>query len=89
MTIPLITEDICLAVGNELSRKGIEHLVEGLEDIILKQPNLCAVINGLSTQTIDLYGILAGESMMRIFVLLYKIIETQFEVNELEEQGKL
>ncbi|MEE9548701.1 MAG: hypothetical protein V3V68_05035 [Nitrosomonadaceae bacterium] len=54
-----------------------------------EQPYLTTTLTGFLTQFIEIHGTLASEHLLRILVMQYKMLEAQFEVNELEEQGKL
>ena len=84
MKIPVVSDAVCLAVSNEIIRKGIPYLVEGLEHIEKTQPILYRAM-GLCIQNVTpIHGQLASETMMRLMVIQYKMIETQFEVDDLE-----
>jgi len=89
MKVPKVNKDICLAVSRELIRKGTPYLADGIEAITKEQPHLMAAMSVYTNEFVKTHGIFAAESFLRILVLQYKMIKTQFEVNELEEQGKL
>lgn len=84
MKIPEVTEAVCIAVSNEVKRRGVEHLVAGMEHLREEQPVLTLAIGTYIDQFILAHGKYAAESMIRVLVLQYKMIEAQFEVNDLE-----
>lgn len=84
-----VTEDVCFAVLAELERKGISYLVEGFDILAKEQPALTVTLTAYLGRFVETHGKLAGESMLRLLVVQYKLLKAQFEVNELEEQGKL
>ncbi len=85
MKMPQITEAICIAVNDELKRKGIKYLAEELDDFEIEQPFLFVTMVGAINHCVEKHGTLVGESVGRSFILMYKLIKTQIEVNELEE----
>ncbi|KKL53799.1 hypothetical protein LCGC14_2271820 [marine sediment metagenome] len=89
MTIPIVTEDVCIALNDELVRKGATHLHTSLNGIMQKQPVLTMAIGIFVDKFTEIHGKLAAESMVRFLVFQYKLIENQFEVNDLEEQATL
>ena len=89
MSIPAITEAVCLAVVDEVKRRGVLHLAEGLDCIQKTQPALVKTLGTFIDKVIEVHGTLAAESLTRLLVLQYKIIETQIVVNELEEEEEL
>lgn len=89
MKVPFVTEAVCLAVTDELVRVGEPYLTKAIEALSIEQPHLITTLNCFVNKFVHIHGILAAESLFRLLILQYKLIETQFDVNDLEEQAKL
>ena len=86
MDMPVVTEAVVVAVRDEVVRNNTPYLVTSLEDYAKEQPILTAAMDIYIRKSIELHGKLAGESLLRVLVMQYKMLKVQFEVNDLEEQ---
>ncbi|KKK99126.1 hypothetical protein LCGC14_2635870 [marine sediment metagenome] len=86
MKIPIVTEAVVVAVSDEVVRNDTKYLVTSLEDYAKEQPVLIAAMNIYVSRSIELHGELAGETLLRVLVMQYKMLKVQFEVNDLEGQ---
>ncbi len=87
MNMPVVTEAVVVAVRDEVVRNDTKYLVTSLEDYAKEQPVLIAVMDIYVSKATELHGKLAGESLLRVLVMQYKMLKVQFEVNDLEEQS--
>ena len=87
MKMPVVTEAVVVAVSDEVVRNNTKYLVTSLNDYAKEQPVLIAAMNIYVSKCIELHGKLAGESLLRVLVMQYKMLKVQFEVNDLEEQS--
>lgn len=89
MILPVVTKEICASVSNEIKRGGINYLTTAIDSLKEEQSCLFGMIGAILERYEATHGITAAEAMLRVLVIMYKLIEAQFDVNELEEQAKL
>ena len=83
--IPRISAEVCEVFDKELGEIGIEGLGIIFSAFENLQPDLMLQMAAGLTSIAKLHGTLAAEAACRLAVIVYRLIEIQLEVNDLEK----
>ncbi len=83
--IPLITKEVCSTLNIELQKEGLGCLTQTIENLESLQPHLFQELSQGSVVITAMHGIAAGEASLRLALVVYKLVESQLDVNQLEE----
>lgn len=87
--IPKISEEVCRSVMECTEREGMGNLRTLVGEWPKTQPILTVCLHSMVKVIAEEHGRVTGEMALRACLTLYKIIDTQMEVNDLNERAEL
>jgi hypothetical protein len=83
--IPKIPQEVVNVFNRELRKEGPKYLSDVLKEVEKEQPNLFWELKQAAKVLVKKYGENASEGALRLAMIVYRLVEIELEISELEK----